>query len=201
MILLHLHLYPSLLQTRTLTHTPCLSHHSAGAPGMPLPAEGTITAFLSSVRVRRHSKSWASLSISSSVFSVEGAQQCQCLSSSMPHRCVGNQRKVFSAPTSSTSFPVPFDLPPKLIQYFLHYTLTVVCVCVCVTWLADQGLKVLVQVLLSLGESRQPLVTQTLQITLLLDRTHTNQSDRAPEAIIESSCYLSLSRGNLILFT
>lgn len=46
-------------------------YHSAGAPGMPLPAEGTITAFLSSVRVKRHSRSCASLSMSSSVFSAQ----------------------------------------------------------------------------------------------------------------------------------
>lgn len=41
-------------------------YHSAGAPGIPLPAEGTSTAFLSSVSVRRHSSSWDSLSTSSS---------------------------------------------------------------------------------------------------------------------------------------
>lgn len=42
------------------------THHSAGAPGIPLPADGTITAFLSSVSVSRHSRSWDSLSTSSS---------------------------------------------------------------------------------------------------------------------------------------
>lgn len=50
------------------------NHHSAGAPGIPLPAEGTMTAFLSSVRVKRHSSSWASLSMSSSVFSARAAK-------------------------------------------------------------------------------------------------------------------------------
>lgn len=44
-------------------------YHSAGAPGMPLPAEGTITAFLSSVSVSRISRSCASRSASSSVLS------------------------------------------------------------------------------------------------------------------------------------
>ena len=32
-------------------------YHSAGAPGIPLPAEGTMTAFLSSVRVNLISRS------------------------------------------------------------------------------------------------------------------------------------------------
>lgn len=53
----------------TLSYGNGCSYHSAGAPGIPLPAEGTITAFLSSVRVSLISKSWASRSASSSVLS------------------------------------------------------------------------------------------------------------------------------------
>lgn len=46
------------------------AHLSTGAPGMPLPADGTMTAFRSSVRVSRHSNSCDSLSTSSSDLSV-----------------------------------------------------------------------------------------------------------------------------------
>lgn len=47
------------------------SHQWAGAPGIPLPAGGSNTVFRSSVRVRRHSNSWASFSTSSSDLSRE----------------------------------------------------------------------------------------------------------------------------------
>lgn len=48
---------------------------SAGAPGMPLPDDGTMTAFLSSVRVRRHSSSCDSRSTSSSDLSADSTEQ------------------------------------------------------------------------------------------------------------------------------
>lgn len=66
---------PRIIFTFVLAYSNVCSYHSAGAPGIPLPAEGTITAFLSSVSVSLISKSCASRSASSSVLSGEAGRQ------------------------------------------------------------------------------------------------------------------------------